>query len=135
MTIYTPEHVAEAEARIAETRARLLGTLGEVQQRLSPSNLAQDAVDSATASVAAAVRKGTDAVRSRPLAVAGAAGAIGLVLARGWIADIFKGAKRETPAGGAGNETPAGGAGNETGAAPDSLRPKRAPRTKKGPAS
>lgn len=120
MTVYTPEHVARAEARIRESRARLLGTLGEVQQRLSPSNLAQDAVDSATASVAAAVRKGTDAVRSRPLAVAGAAGAIGLVLARGWIADIFKRRKAD--------ETPAARAGNETGAAPRSLKPKPAPR-------
>ncbi len=98
MTIYTPEHVSQAEARIKETRARLLGTMGEVQQRLRPSHLAQDAVEGAAQSVASAVRKGTDAVRSRPLAVAGAAGAIGLVLARGWIADIFKGKGRETPA-------------------------------------
>jgi ElaB/YqjD/DUF883 family membrane-anchored ribosome-binding protein len=120
MTVYTPEHVALAEARIKASRARLLGTIGEVQQRLSPSSLAQDAVESATQSVAAAVRKGTDAVRSRPLAVAGAAGAIGLVLARGWIADIFKRKKAE--------ETPAGRAGNETGAAPKSLKPKPAPR-------
>ena len=111
MTVYTPEHVAQAEARIKEARARMLGTLGEVQQRLRPSNLAQDAVESATQSVAAAVRKGTDAVRSRPLAVAGAAGAIGLVLARGWIADIFKRGKA-----------------NETASAPDSLKPKPAPR-------
>jgi ElaB/YqjD/DUF883 family membrane-anchored ribosome-binding protein len=122
MTIYTPAHVAEAEARIKATRARLLGTLGEVQQRLSPSNLAQDAVEGAAQSVATAVRKGTEAVRSRPLAVAGAAGAIGLVLARGWIADIFKGRKR-----------------HETAPAPDSLKSKRAPkvtgRAKKGSAS
>jgi ElaB/YqjD/DUF883 family membrane-anchored ribosome-binding protein len=122
MTIYTPEHVAAAEARIKESRAKLLGTLGDVQQRLSPSNLAQDAVESATATVAAAVRKGTDAVRSRPLAVAGAAGAIGLVLARGWIADIFKGRKR-----------------NETASLPGSLKPKPAPRprsrAKKGSSS
>lgn len=122
MTIYTPEHVSQAEARIKETRARLLGTLGEVQHRLSPSNLAQDAVEGAAASVASAVRKGTEAVRSRPLAVAGAAGAIGLLLARGWIADIFKSRKQR-----------------ETAAAPDSLKSKRAPRstgrTKKGSAS
>lgn len=111
MTVYTPEHVAEAEARIRQARARMLGTLGEVQQRLSPSSLAQDAVESATQSVAAAVRKGTEAVRSRPLAVAGAAGAIGLVLARGWIADIFKGRKRD-----------------ETASTPKSLKPKPAPR-------
>lgn len=122
MTIYTPEHVAEAEARIKATRARMLGTLGEVQQRLSPSNLAQDAVEGAAASVATAVRKGTEAVRSRPLAVAGAAGAIGLVLARGWIADIFKSRKR-----------------SETASAPERSKSKRAPRAigraKKGSAS
>ncbi|WP_227651635.1 DUF3618 domain-containing protein, partial [Klebsiella pneumoniae] len=36
-----------ARARIAAARAQLLGTLGQVQQRLTPSNLAQDAMDSA----------------------------------------------------------------------------------------
>lgn len=118
MTIYTPQHVADAEARIAEKRAKLFATLGDVQRRLSPSNLAQDAVESAAASVASAVRRGTDAVRSRPLAVAGAAGAIGLVLARGWIGEIWKGRKS-----------------SETAKAPESLKPKRAPRAKKGPAS
>src|SRR3982751_5317948 len=101
MTVYTPEHVAQAEARIHETRTRLLGTLAEIQQRLRPSHLAQDAVESAAQGVATMVRKGTDAVRSRPLAVAGAAGAIGLVLARGWIGDIVKGKQHETRAGGA----------------------------------
>jgi len=118
MTIYTPQHVADAEARIAEKRARLFATLGDVQDRLSPSNLAQDAVESAAASVASAVKKGTDAVRSRPLAVAGAAGAIGLVLARGWIAEIFKGRKN-----------------GETAKPPERSKPKRATRAKKGPAS
>jgi len=122
MTIYTPDHVVDAEARIKETRARLLGTLGDVQQRLRPSHLAQDAVDGAVQSVTSAVRKGTDAVRSRPLAVAGAAGAIGLVLARGWIANIIKGRK-----------------GNETASAADSLKSKAPPRprarAKKGSAS
>jgi ElaB/YqjD/DUF883 family membrane-anchored ribosome-binding protein len=121
MTIYTPEHVAQAEARIKETRARLLGTLAEVQERFSPSSLAQDAVESATQGVATMVRKGTEAVRSRPLAVAGAAGAIGLVLARGWIGDIIKGRRHETAP------------------APDSLKSKPAPRprrrAKKGTAS
>jgi len=88
---YTPEHVAAAEARIAEARERLLGTLGELQQRLRPSTLAQDAVESAAAGIASVARNGANAVRKRPFALAAVAGTIGLVMARGWIGAIVKG--------------------------------------------
>ncbi|MCW3849230.1 hypothetical protein OF829_18485 [Sphingomonas sp. LB-2] len=112
---YTPAHVAAAEARAGEARARLLGTLGEIQQRLRPSTLAQDAVESAAAGVATVARKGADAVRKRPVALAAVAGGIGLVMARGWIADIFR-------------------RGDATQSRPDSLRPKRVRRAK-GPST
>ena len=104
---YTPAHVAEAEARIGEARAKLLGTLGELQQRLRPSTLAQDAMESAAHGVATVARRSADAVRKRPIAVAAVAGAIGLVMARGVIGDIFKG-------------------GDATPAKPDSLKTQRA---------
>jgi ElaB/YqjD/DUF883 family membrane-anchored ribosome-binding protein len=84
-----PHDVDAARARIAAARAQLLGTLGQVQQRLTPSNLAQDAMDSAAQGVATVARKGAEAVRSRPLAAAGIAAAVGLVMARGWIGDIL----------------------------------------------
>lgn len=109
---YTPQHVAEAEARIGEARERLLGTLGELQHRLHPATLAQDAVESAAASIATVARNGADAVRRRPIALAAVAGAIGLFMARGTIGSIIKG-------------------GDATPAKPDGLKPQRAkPATK-----
>ncbi len=84
-----PHDVEAARARIAEARAALFGTLGQVQARLSPSNLAQDAVESAAQGVASVARKGAEAVRSRPFAAAGVVATIGLVMARGWIGDIL----------------------------------------------
>jgi len=95
-----PPDIGIAEARVQAARARLFSTIGEVQQRLKPSNLAQDAVESAAQGVASVARKGAEAVRSRPFAMAAITGAIGLVMARGWIGDIVGGRKRkhETPA-------------------------------------
>jgi len=93
-----PHDVAAAQARLAAARARLFGTLGEVQQRLRPSHLAQDAVESAAQGVASVARKGAEAVRARPFAAAGIAGAIGLIMARGWIGDAIRG-RRETRGG------------------------------------
>ena len=90
-----PHDLAAAQARIDAARARLFGTLGEVQERLRPSHLAQDAVESAAQGVATVARKGAEAVRSRPLAAAGIAATIGLVMARGWIGDII-GKRHET---------------------------------------
>lgn len=99
-----PPDISLAEARVKAARARMLSTLGEVQDRLKPSHLAQDAVEGAVRSFASVARKGREAVRGRPLTVAAITGAIGLVMARGWIGDIIGGRrnKHETP------ETPKG---------------------------
>ena len=88
--------ILAAEAQVQAARAQLFRTLGEVQERLSPSHLAQDAVDSASQGIASVARKGRDAVRTRPAATAAVAGAVGLVLARGWIAGLFKHRPDET---------------------------------------
>jgi ElaB/YqjD/DUF883 family membrane-anchored ribosome-binding protein len=85
-----------AEAQVEAARSRLFETLGEVQDRLSPSNFAQDAMDKATEGLASVARKGGEVVRARPAAVAAVAGTVGLVLARGWIAKLFKRRKHET---------------------------------------
>jgi ElaB/YqjD/DUF883 family membrane-anchored ribosome-binding protein len=90
-----PPDITIAEARVRLARARLFGTIGEVQDRLKPSNLAQDAVESAAQGVASVARKGAEAVRARPFAAAAITGAIGLVMARGWIGDIL-GKRHET---------------------------------------
>lgn len=91
-----PHDVALAQEQAELARKQLFGTLAQVQDRLKPSHLAQDAVDSAAQGVASMARKGADAVRSRPLAAAGFAGMIGLFMARGWIGDIVRG-RNETP--------------------------------------
>lgn len=117
----TPTDLESAEVRIRDTRARLFATLGEVQARLSPGALAQDAVESAAQGMASVARKGAQAVRKRPLALAAVAGGIGLVMARGWITDILS--QRN--------------GGNETAAPPERSKPepaKGAKRAKKGPA-
>lgn len=79
-----------AEAEVQAARSRLFSTFGEVQQRLKPANLAQDAVETAAQGVASAARKGAETVRSRPFATAAIAGTVGLVFARGWIADALR---------------------------------------------
>lgn len=114
----TPNDLENAEARIREARQRLFSTIGDVQERLRPSALAQDAVESAAQGVASVARKGAEAVRSRPFAAAAIAGTIGLVMARGWIGDIVKGRRNS----------------NETRGVPDSLKAKPAKHAKKGPA-
>lgn len=80
----SPELIA-AEARVAAARTRLFDTLGEVQTRLKPANMAQNAMNSATTSLTAAAQRGADAARTRPYAAAGIAGGVILFLARGWI--------------------------------------------------
>jgi ElaB/YqjD/DUF883 family membrane-anchored ribosome-binding protein len=112
--------VESAEARITEARQRLFATLGEVQARMRPSALAQDAVESAAQGVASVARKGAEAVRKRPVALAAVAGTIGLVMARGWIADIVRNRRRK---------------GHETGEAPDRSKAKPSPGAKKGRAT
>lgn len=74
-------------------RERLGSTLAEVQERLKPSTLAQDAIGSAAEGALSIARKGAASVRRRPLATAAVAGAIGLVMSRNWLSDIFGGRK------------------------------------------
>lgn len=91
--------IAAAQARIDAAKARLFGTISEVQERLKPSTLAQGAVESAAQGVSSVARRGAQAVRSRPWAIAGVVAAVGLVMARGWIGDILtKGNETRTPA-------------------------------------
>lgn len=88
--------VTAAGAEVDAARMQLFGTLAQVQKRLKPSYLAQDAVESAVQGVASVARKGADAIRTRPLMAAGFAGAIGLFMARGWIGKLIRG-RDETP--------------------------------------
>lgn len=104
----TSPDLLAAEARVQLARTQLFQTLGVVQERLRPSNLAQNAVETAAQGVASTARKGAEAVRSRPFVAAAIAGTVGLVFARGWIADLLRrrnetapvpdGLNRKTPA-------------------------------------
>jgi ElaB/YqjD/DUF883 family membrane-anchored ribosome-binding protein len=106
--VSTDPHLLAAEARAQVARTRLFATLGEVQARLKPANLAQNALESASQGLASTARKGAEAVRSRPVATAAVAGAVGLFLARGWIGKLLRrrnetapvpdGLNRKTPA-------------------------------------
>ncbi|MCW3836854.1 hypothetical protein ACFQ1E_11740 [Sphingomonas canadensis] len=109
---------AQARERSEAARTRLMATLGEVQERFRPANLAQDAVEGAAQGFASAARRGASAVRARPWWIAAFSGAIGLAMARGWIADIVRGK-------GDGDATPAPADGLDS-------KTKRAPRARKG---
>ncbi|QIG80470.1 hypothetical protein [Stakelama tenebrarum] len=72
------EHRGEivlAEERSRNARQQFMATLGTVKNRLSPGTIAQDAMESAADGAKSLVRR-------RPLAVAAAAGALGLLLSR-----------------------------------------------------
>lgn len=86
--------VAEAEARSRAARARLFDTLGQVQHKLNPVTLAQDAVENVANNM---MRDTVETVRARPKAVAAAAGIAALLLFRKPIAHVVrKGAKHAT---------------------------------------
>ncbi|PVX31049.1 DUF3618 domain-containing protein [Sphingomonas pokkalii] len=94
MTVPRDPDAARARARTA--RDKLMATVGTLQERLKPANLAQEAVENAKQSVTSIAREGTQAVRQRPWLAAAVTSGIGLVLARGWIVDIFRKNKHET---------------------------------------
>lgn len=87
MTREAPQVVAarmEAERR----RAQLMGTAHRLQARISPGNLASNAWQGAKEKGADLAENAVDAVRSRPLTVAGAVAAITLFLAREPLIDL-----------------------------------------------
>lgn len=94
MTVPRDPDAARARARAA--RDKLMATLGTVQDRLKPRNIAQEAMENAKQSVTSIAREGTEAVRTRPWLAAAVTSGIGLVLARGWIVDIFRKGRHET---------------------------------------
>lgn len=89
-----PVSLMEAQARSRDARRRLFGTLEEVQARLNPVTLAQDAVETVASGL---VRDGVRTVRARPGTIAAAAGLAVLFMARKPIARLlWRGAKHAT---------------------------------------
>ncbi|NIJ32106.1 DUF3618 domain-containing protein [Sphingomonas oligoaromativorans] len=71
---------AKADARAA--RARLLGTVEEIQTRMTPANLLDEAMAAARARSTEMVENAGRAARDRPATVAATVAGIGLLLAR-----------------------------------------------------
>ena len=87
MTADTPE-VAAARIEAERARARLMDTARELQERLSPGNLAQNAWEGAKSKGADLAEDAVDAVRRRPAIAGGLVAAIALFLAREPLIDM-----------------------------------------------
>lgn len=87
MTGDTPE-VAAARIDAARARASLMETARELQERLSPGALAQNAWEGAKSKGADLAEDAVDAVRRRPAIASGVVAAIALFLAREPLIDM-----------------------------------------------
>lgn len=79
---------ARVEAELA--RARLMGTAQELQTRLNPAKIANDAWTGAKEKGADLAEEAVDVVRSRPAMAGGVAAAVGLFLVRNPLMRLFK---------------------------------------------
>ena len=77
----TPQ-VAAARVEVDQSRARLMTTAHELQERLSPKTLARNTWQGAKEKGADLAENTVDAVRARPLAATGVIAAITMFLAR-----------------------------------------------------
>jgi hypothetical protein len=80
--------IAAARIEAERARARLLDTARELQERLSPASLAQNAWAGAKAKGADLAEDAVDAVRRRPAIAGGVVAAIALFLAREPLIDM-----------------------------------------------
>ena len=71
-----------ARIEVERTRARLMGSAQELQDRLSPKTLARGAWEGAKDKGADLAEDAVDAVRARPMAAGGAVAAMALFFAR-----------------------------------------------------
>ena len=80
--------VAAARIEVERSRARLMATAHELQDRLSPRTLARDAWQGAKMKGADLAEDAVDAVKARPAAATGVVAAIALFLAREPLMDL-----------------------------------------------
>jgi ElaB/YqjD/DUF883 family membrane-anchored ribosome-binding protein len=83
----TPEIVA-ARAEAERSRARVMATAHELQERLSPKTLARNTWQGAKEKGADLAENTVDAVKARPFAATGAVAAITMFLAREPLMDL-----------------------------------------------
>ena len=104
-----------ARSRAEAARARLTGTLVEIQARLNPKALAREAMGELKEAAQDLARGGVAELKRHPVTLASGAAAIAVLLARGPIRRLIEGSRDETP-------QPS-----------KSLKPKRARARRKGP--
>lgn len=80
--------IAAARSEVERSRARLLDTAHELQERLSPKTLAKGAWQGAKEKGADLAEDAVDAVRARPFAATGVVAAITMFLARAPLMDL-----------------------------------------------
>jgi hypothetical protein len=80
--------VAAARSEVERSRARVIATAQELQERLSPKTLAKGAWQGAKEKGADLAENTVDAVKSRPLAATGVLAAITMFLAREPLMDL-----------------------------------------------
>ena len=83
----TPE-ISAARIEAERSRARLMSTAHELQDRLSPRTLARDAWEGAKVKGADLAEDAVDAVKARPIAASGLVAAVTLFLAREPLIDL-----------------------------------------------
>jgi hypothetical protein len=83
----TPE-IAAAKAEADRSRAQLMATAQELQERLSPKTLTREAWEGAKSKGADLVEDAVDAVKARPYAATGVVAAITMFLAREPLMDL-----------------------------------------------
>jgi hypothetical protein len=83
-----PPAVVAARIEAERSRARLMTTAQELQERLSPRTLAKGAWEGAKGKGADLAEDAVDAVRSRPIATTGVVAAITMFLARAPLIDL-----------------------------------------------
>lgn len=88
--------VAAAQANADLARARLMTTLGELQERISPRSIVHDVADGLRERGTALGGEAVTLARRRPLAVSGVAAALALFVTRKRIAALLR--RDETPA-------------------------------------
>lgn len=82
------ENLDEAKADARTARARLIGTVEEIQARIAPSNLLDDALTGLRTRSADLAESAGRAARQRPGAIAAVAAGVALLLARKPIARL-----------------------------------------------
>ena len=80
--------ILAARAEVNRSRARVMATAQELQERLSPKVLAKGAWQGAKEKGADLAEDAVDAVRSRPLTVTGVVAAVTMFLAREPLIDL-----------------------------------------------